>query len=124
MAINEEERQLEVAREVEELTRTLAHSTREVPHPNDSYNMLGELGSIIDHVTQVCNQLAAWHRRVEDGTHYDGEEGGRLDSAHDVANDLTTAAGALRLASNHIHHAHARNGVIRWYDEPQHEKEA
>ena len=37
MAINEEQRQLEIAAEVEELARALAHSTRDVPHPRDSY---------------------------------------------------------------------------------------
>ncbi len=52
MAINEETRQLEIAREVEELTRTLAHSTRTVPHPNESYNLIAELGLIVDHVQQ------------------------------------------------------------------------
>lgn len=36
MAINEQDRQLYVAREAEELLRTLAHSTRDVPHPRDS----------------------------------------------------------------------------------------
>ena len=42
MAINKQERQLEVAREAEELLRTLAHSTRDVPHPFESYALLGE----------------------------------------------------------------------------------
>ena len=32
----------------EELARTLAHSTRDVPHPRDSYRLLGELGATID----------------------------------------------------------------------------
>jgi hypothetical protein len=43
MAINEETRQLEIAREVESLTRTLAHSTRTIPNPSESYNLLAEL---------------------------------------------------------------------------------
>lgn len=45
MAINEEQRQLEIAAEVEELARTLAHSTRDVPNPRDSYRLLGRVGS-------------------------------------------------------------------------------
>ena len=72
MAINEQERQLEVAREAEELLRTLAHSTRNVPNPCDSYSMLGELGAINYHVAQVCDQLASWHSRVEDDNRSDG----------------------------------------------------
>ena len=70
----------EVAAEVEELTRTLAHSTRDVPNPQDSYRILGELGAIIDHVAQVCEQLASWHSRVEDGKHYEGEDDNRSGS--------------------------------------------
>ena len=50
MAINEEQRQLEIAAEVEELARALAHSTRDLPHPRDSYRLLGELGATIDHL--------------------------------------------------------------------------
>ena len=75
MAINEEQRQLEIAAEVEELARALAHSTRDVPHPRDSYRLLGELGATIDHLAQVIDQLGKWHSRTEDGTHYDGEDG-------------------------------------------------
>lgn len=56
MAINEEQRQLEIAAEAEELARTLAHSTRDVPHPRDSYRLLGELGATIDHLAQVIDQ--------------------------------------------------------------------
>lgn len=119
MAINEQERQLEVARDAEELLRTLAHSTRDVPNPRDSYSMLGELGAIIDHVAQVCEQLASWHGRVEDGKHYEGEDGGSTGSARAAADELTTAASALRLTSNHVNRAHSLNAVVRWYPEPQ-----
>lgn len=119
MAINEQGRQLEVAREAKELLRTLAHSTRDVPNPRDSYSILGELGAIIDHVAQVCDQFASWHNRVEDGTHYKGEDGGTEGSARATAAELTTAAGALRLASNHVGHAHSHNAVVKWYPEPK-----
>lgn len=116
MAINEEQRQLEVAREAEELLRNLAHSTRDVPNPQDSYPMLGELGAIIAHLAQVTNQLASWHNRAEDGTHYEGEDGDSTGSARAAAVELTTAVSALNLAANHVGRAHTRNGVVRWYD--------
>ncbi|RLP78575.1 hypothetical protein D9V34_17320 [Mycetocola lacteus] len=119
MAINEQGQQLDVAREAEELLRTLAHSTRDVPNPRDSYSMLGELGAIIDHVAQVCEQLSSWHNRVEGGTHYEGEDGGTEGSARAASAELTTAAGALRLASNHVGRAHSHNAVVRWYPEPR-----
>lgn len=119
MAINEEQRQLEIAAEVEELARALAHSTRAVPHPIDSYRLLGELGATIDHLAQVIDQLGKWHSRTEDGTHYDGEDGDGTGSARAAADELTTAANMLRLASSHVHRAHGHNGVVRWYQEPQ-----
>lgn len=116
MATNEEERQVEVATETEELTRTLAHSTRDVPHPRDSYRLLGELSATIDHLAQVIDQLGKWHSRTEHGTHHDGDGTG---SASAAADELTTAANMLRLASSHVHRAHSHNGVVRWYQEPQ-----
>lgn len=119
MAINEEGRQLEIAREAEELLRTLAHSTRDVPNPRDSYSMLGELGSIIDHVAQVCDQLASWHSRVEDGKHFEGEDGGRSGSPLAAAAELNAAADALKLAANQVNGAHSHNSVVRWYPQPQ-----
>lgn len=117
MAINEEQRQLEIAAEVEELARALAHSTRDVPHPRDSYRLLGELGATIDHLAQVIDQLGKWHSRTEDGTHYDGEDGDGTGSARAAGDELTAAANMLRLASSHVHRAHGHNGVVRWYDE-------
>lgn len=119
MAINEESRQLEIAAETEELTRTLAHSTRDVPHPLQSYRMLGELGATLDHLAQVCAQLSTWHSRAEDGTHYDGEDGGRTGSPRAAADELRTASSALRLASGHIGKAHTHNSVVRWHAEPK-----
>lgn len=123
MAVNEDHRQLEIAAEIEELTRTLAHSTRDVPHPCDSYRMLGELGAIIDHIAQVCAQLGSWHARVENHKHFEGEESGTIGSARKAADELTTAANALKLASRHTHHAHVLNSVVRWYRNPQQTEE-
>jgi len=94
MAINEVNRQLEVAREAEELLRTLAHSTRDVPHPFESYALLGELTAAADHMEQVCRQLAAWHERVVDGTHYNGE-----DERGDGATGTVTTAAELHRAA-------------------------
>lgn len=119
MAINEQGRQLDVAREAEELLCTLPHSTRDVPNPRDLYSMLGELGAIIDHVAQVCEQFASWHKRVEDGTHYEGEDSGGEGSARAASAELATAANALKVASSHVHRAHSHNGVVRWYPEPK-----
>lgn len=115
MAVNEVGRQLEIATEIEDLTRTLAHSTRDVPKPRESYKMLGELGAVVDNLAQVMAQLGAWHARAEDGIHYSGEDGGTTGSAQAAADELRAAAGSLREASEAISRAHSRNSVVRWY---------
>lgn len=99
MAVNEEHRQAEIASELESLTRTLAHSTRTIPVPEDSYALLGDLQAVTDHMRQVCDQLAAWHDRA---------------ASPAAAADLRDAAVALDEASHAIAHAHAINGQIRW----------
>lgn len=67
----------------------------------------------------MIDQLGKWHSRTEDGTHYDGEDGDGTGSARAAADELTTAANMLKLASSHVHRAHGHNGVVRWYQEPQ-----
>lgn len=122
MAINEEHRQAEIAGELEELARTFAHSTRAIPNPQNSYDMLGDLATMVDHLEQVCDQLAKWHETVEDGVHYDGREPGR-EGTHptiSVAYYLREAAHEhLRLAAGAIRSAQQRNSELRWYPEPQ-----
>lgn len=124
MAINEEHRQVEVARALSEQTRTLAHSTRNVPAPADSYTLLGELGSAVDDLEQVCRQLAAWHGRVVDGTDYQGEDdrGDGGTGTVTAAVELERAAAALNAASTALSAAHSANGVVRWFDTPHKEQ--
>lgn len=84
MVVNEEHRQVEVARELSSQARTLAHSTRDVPAPFDSYTLLGELVATVDDLEQVCQQLGAWHSLVVDGEHYAGEDNRRDGAARTV----------------------------------------
>lgn len=119
MAINEQARLLEVASKLESNSRTLAHSTRAIPDPSDTYRLLGELGATADHLAQVLEQLATWHSNVENDTHYDGEDGGTTGSPQKAAAELHAAARALSLASEHIGLAHTHSGVVRWHRAPQ-----
>lgn len=118
MTINEEGRQLAIASELEATARTLAHSTRAVPSPADSYRLLGELNATADHLAQVLKQLAAWHSSAEDGVHYNGEDGGTVASPTAACIELTEASQAVAKAAEHIGRAHSHNGVVRWYDSP------
>lgn len=116
MAINDETRQVQIVAELEELARTLAHSTRRVPVPSDSYQLLGELRATIDDLEQVCQQLGAWHSRVIDGEHYQGEDdrGDGGTGTVTAAAGLNRAATSLAAASAALSEAHSANGVIRW----------
>lgn len=120
MSSNEQHRQLEVARELEASARTLAHSTRDVPSPADSYELLGELSATVDHLEQVCLQLGRWHSHVQDGVHYDGEDerGDGATGTVTSASDLARAARSLTTATQHLQAAHAANGVVRWRETP------
>lgn len=119
MAVNEEHRQVEVARDLSSQARTLAHSTRDVPAPFDSYTLLGELVATVDDLQQVCQQLGLWHSRVVDGEHYAGEDNrgdGRQEPSPPPLS-LQRAAAALGIASEALRAAHSANGVVRWFDE-------
>lgn len=116
MSINEAYRQAEVAAEVEEAARTLAHSTRAVPNPADSYDMLGEMARTTDHLEQVAQQLARWHASAfEDGRiHPDSEVHAARANTHLAAEALTRAAEALGSAAAELRAAHSANGAVRW----------
>lgn len=118
MSINEEHRQVEVAAQLSAQARTLAHSTRNVPSPRDSYDLLGELVATVGDLEQVCRQLSSWHTSVVDGVHYQGEDD-RGDGATGTvvtAAELTRAAAALDAAAVALRTAHSANGVVRWFD--------
>jgi hypothetical protein len=118
MAVNEEQRQRAVAAELAKVARTLAHSTRDVPVPSESYGMLGELAGALADLEQVCRQLAAWHGRVIDGVHYEGEDprGDGATGTVTAAAELQRAATALASAETALRQAHSANGVVRWFD--------
>ncbi|MGT2426110.1 hypothetical protein [Amnibacterium kyonggiense] len=119
MARNEERRQVEIAVELEESARTLAHSTRDVPRPADSSLLLAELGRVVDHVQQTVRQLSAWHGRVVDGREYRGEDegGDGVTGTLEAAAQLEAAADALDHAGEALRAARAANGVVRWVGE-------
>ena len=116
MAVNDQHRQVEVAEELEETARTLAHSTRTVPSPTDSYRLLAELARTTDHLQQTVRQLSAWHRAVQDGREYAGEDerGDGVTGTLEAAAQLEAAADALDHAGEALRAAHTANGVVRW----------
>ncbi|POH69173.1 hypothetical protein C3B59_05920 [Cryobacterium zongtaii] len=123
MAVNEEGRQTEIAGELAEAARTLAHSTRIVPRPSDSYELLASLRSAQDSLAQVYAQLAAWHEAAADGTHYNGEDDHGTPGLPAVGPDgqatglLNLAAASAATTADLVARAHAANAVVRWFDE-------
>ena len=53
MAINEETQQVEIADQLAEIVKTLAHSTRAVPKPSDSYALIADLAQAQEILAQV-----------------------------------------------------------------------
>lgn len=113
--MNEDWRQTEIADEVSAAARQLAHSTRTVPSPPDSYLLLGDLGLATSGLSQVVQQLAHWHENVEEGIDHSGEdERGNGHATATAGYELRQAEAALALAAKHIASAHDANGVVRW----------
>lgn len=113
--MNEDWRQSEIAGEVSAAARHLAHSTRTVPSPPDSYTLLGELGMATTSLAQVAQQLARWHDNVEEGVDHTGQdERGDASATTIAADELRQAYAALALAAEHIASAHSANAVVRW----------
>lgn len=115
MAMNEEGRQTEVAAELSEAARTLAHSTRNVPNSADSYALLADLSDTIRSLRQVADQLGMWHANAVEGAQFDGEDGrGDGRACEHVEMHLHNASKLLRNAGTELDLAHAANGRIRW----------
>lgn len=129
MAINEEGRQTEIADELAEVAQALAHSTRTVPRPSDSYALLGALQVAQDSLAQVYAQLATWHGAVVDGTHYNGEDGRGMSGVPAAGPDgqvsglLKMAAASAAESAALVRRAHSANGVVRWFDDIKKDEE-
>ncbi len=99
--------------------RGLAHATRDLPHPGETYPLIGELLSGVRSLRQVIDQLAATHIRYRA-------------VAHDDAGDQTAGATSALAAADELHHAgtlldamHERlgtamlhSGRIAWHEVP------
>lgn len=119
-----------IAEQLAEVARTLAHSTRAVPNPSDSYALLANLTAAQRSLTQVYEQLAAWHSQARDGGHYTGED---TPAVPPVDGPLGAIGARARLyeAKEHAERAeraltaaHSANSVVRWYAEEKPQKGA
>lgn len=120
MTINEEAQQVAIADQLAETVKSLAHSTRAVPKPIDSYALIADLVQAQEILAQIYAQLSDRHGRVVDGTHYKGEDGrstGGEPAAKQVGGLLELAVHEADQAADQLRKAHSVNGMTRWLDE-------
>ena len=80
------------ADELGEVARSLAHTTRHIDRPADTYQMLGSLHYALTNVQQSLNQLASWHHQHRTNAATDD---GNLGAGHEHAEK---AGGWLQVA--------------------------
>ncbi|MBK0420258.1 hypothetical protein JD276_14585 [Leucobacter sp. CSA1] len=107
------------ADELGEAARGLAHATRHITHPPDTYETLGALHYALTSVQQSLNQLASWHH--SHSAHAATDDGNRQAGWEHAEK----ASGWLRLAGASLDHvvslvmrAQTENGRIAWHPEP------
>ena len=102
-----------------EALRGLAHATRTIPDPSDSYRVLGSLSTALASLQQSLDQLADWHdRNADHATNDDGDHrAGRYEAAIAGAH-LRDAADSIQQAHRSLNAAFSHNGRIAWRPAP------
>ncbi|WP_051973722.1 hypothetical protein [Cryobacterium sp. MLB-32] len=101
----------------------LAHRTRVLDRPSDSYDLLGCLTGTQRLLSQVYGQLARWHGQVIDGVHHNGEDGYSPTPGDGVARAevaLHAAAQSAVRTEDALMLAYTANGVVCWFDGERH----
>jgi hypothetical protein len=130
MPVNANSGQLDIAHELAEVARILAHSTYAVPRPSDTYELLGVLTDVQAALGQVYAHLGAWHAAAQDGKHFDGKsEGGApgppaASAVGTGSVSLMTATANAMAAANLVLQAYNANAAVRWFDEVKTEETA
>lgn len=102
-----------------EALRGLAHATRAIPEPGDSYGVLGSLHAGLASLRQTLDQLADFHERhAPTAITLDAGELRSQVAAEIAAAELREAAALLERASGRISAAWSHNGRIVWQPEP------
>lgn len=107
------------ADELGEVARSLAHTTRHIDRPADTYQMLGSLHYALTKVQQSLNQLASWHHQHRTDAATDD---GNLEAGHEHAEKaggwLQVAAASLNQVVDLVMRAQGENGRIAWQEPP------
>jgi hypothetical protein len=99
-----------------EAATELAHSTRHLERPSDSYVILGEILEAQRSIKQTLRQLAEWHRTTAAGVHYaEQHEESALGIMTSVA-ELDLAAQQAEGLHETLARAYGGNSVVQWFD--------
>ena len=103
------------ADEAAEALRGLAHASRVVTDPGDTYRVLGSLSAALASLQQSLDQLADWHDRNTDyaATDDGDRQAGRRDAVA-ASEYLRDAAGRVQQAHGALNEAFNHNGRIAW----------
>ena len=105
--------------EASEALRGLAHATRDLPHPAETYAVIGELLAGARSLRQVLDQLAATHIRFRAVAHDDhGDQAAGATSALAAADELHQAGTLLDAVHDRLDAAMSHSGRIAWHEVP------
>jgi hypothetical protein len=99
--------------------RGLAHATRDIPHPAETYAVLGDLLGGVRSLRQVLDQLAATHLRFRAVAHDDaGNQAAGATAALAAADELHQAGTLLDAVHDRLDSAMSHSGRIAWHEAP------
>lgn len=107
------------ADELGEAARGLAHATRHIERPAETYEVLGSLHYALTSVQQSLSQLASWHHQY---AAYAATDDGNREAGHEQADRagawLRLAAASLDQVVDLVMRAQGENGRIAWQPTP------
>lgn len=103
------------AGEAAEALRGLAHASRNITDPSDSYRVLGSLSTALASLQQSLDQLAGWHdRNAERAATDEGDHRAGRHEAVSAGVCLRDAADRVLQAHRSLNEAFSHNGRIAW----------
>lgn len=99
--------------------RGLAHATRDIPHPAETYAVIGDLLGGVRSLRQVLDQLAATHLRFRAVAHDDaGNQAAGATAALAAADELHQAGTLLDAVESRLDSASQHSSRIAWHEAP------
>jgi hypothetical protein len=97
--------------------RQLAHETRDLVVPSDSYVILGNLVEAQRSIEQVLRQLAEWHRSAAAERPYIAGNDESTIGIMTAVTELDLGAQQAEGLRETLSRATGGNSVVRWFDE-------